>query len=456
MPPASQYAPLTQREEEDDPEGGGETGERQPLQAQQPTRGGGGSLRSLCAVPHYWKLFAAGSLFDGSRASLLFLTSLYVTQATGSPRFVQLTGVCLNLMLLFGPLFGIISDRYDRRRTVVFLLAAMAALTFSVSAGLAMGQLPWQLIYPVCIFCGVANVLDTTNRPALIFDLLHAQGSSENLSNAMALRSMGAGVGGALGVWMVGVVVELAGVWLGFAIVGVQMTVAMLLLCTVPSQPPARKKNSSSTEVGKEQGSVKPSVSADLKAGLWLAYTDTRLASILSVTIIANLLFFSHTPILQLLAVELGVSSDLAALLMAMQQAGRLFSSVVFLCLKPSRLGLWYSCGAFLATCTLPVLTVPSFGIVFGAELFSSFSSGFFGSTQSTLVMTAVPDEMRGRAMGLLTLSIGVQPIGMFCLGELAEGLGVRPALLVISVLGVVAHTLSQLFLPQARRMNRQ
>ena len=119
-------------------------------------------------------------------------------------------------MLLFGPLFGIISDRYDRRRTVVFLLAAMAALTFSVSAGLAMGQLPWQLIYPVCIFCGVANVLDTTNRPALIFDLLHAQGSSENLSNAMALRSMGAGVGGALGVWMVGVVVELSGVWLGF------------------------------------------------------------------------------------------------------------------------------------------------------------------------------------------------------------------------------------------------
>ena len=70
--------------------------------------------------------------------------------------------------------------------------------------------------------------------------------------------------------------------------------------------------------------------------------------------------------------------------------------------------------------------------------------------------MTAVPDEMRGRAMGLLTLSIGAQPIGMFCLGELAERLGVRQALLVVSVLGVAAHTLSQLVLPQARRMNRE
>ena len=58
--------------------------------------------------------------------------------------------------------------------------------------------------------------------------------------------------------------------------------------------------------------------------------------------------------------------------------------------------------------------------------------------------------------MGLLTLSIGAQPIGMFCLGELAESLGVRPALLVVSVMGVVAHALSQIVLPQARRMKRE
>jgi hypothetical protein len=85
--------------------------------------------------------------------------------------------------------------------------------------------------------------------------------------------------------------------------------VAMLLLCTVPSQPPARKKGAGAGGGGGGGGgkeSKPPSVCADLKAGLWLAYNDTRLASILSVTIIANLLFFSHTPILQLLAVDLG------------------------------------------------------------------------------------------------------------------------------------------------------
>ena len=42
--------------------------------------------------------------------------------------------------------------------------------------------------------------------------------------------------------------------------------------------------------------------------------------------------------------------------------------------------------------------------------------------------MTAVSDEYRGRAMGLLTLCIGAGPIGMFSLGELADRIGTRPS----------------------------
>ena len=92
---------------------------------------------------------------------------------------------------------------------------------------------------------------------------------------------------------------------------------------------------------------------------------------------------------------------------------------------------------------------------VFGAEMAGSFGSGWFGATQSTLVMTAVPDDMRGRAMGLLTLSIGCQPIGMVFLGETAERIGVRPALLAFACMGIGAHALSQLCLPQVRKMVR-
>lgn len=112
-------------------------------------------------------------------------------------------------------------------------------------------------------------------------DLLHAQGRQENLSNAMALRSLGAGIGGVGGVWFVGLAVERLGMWAGFAIVGGQM--ALLLLLMVPSQPPARKKGAVQAKPG--------SVGVDLRAGLSLAWSDPKLASILSVTIIANFLY---------------------------------------------------------------------------------------------------------------------------------------------------------------------
>ena len=45
---------------------------------------------------------------------------------------------------------------------------------------------------------------------------------------------------------------------------------------------------------------------------------------------------------------------------------------------------------------------------------------GMFGATQGVLVMDAVPQERRGRALGLLSSAIGVLPVGMFALGVAA------------------------------------
>lgn len=264
---ASQYVPLTQQEEDGSDDDDSEA-PREKAPEQQ-----GGSMSRLFSTRHYPALFGMGLLFDGARFSLLFLASLYVSDATGSPRFVQLTGTTMNLLLLGGPLFGIISDRYDRRRTVVLSLLSMASLTYCVSAALYLDAFRWELIYPFCLFVGLANVLDTTNRPALVYDLLHAKGAADTLSTAMALRSFGGNVGGAFAMWIVGLAVERLGMWGGFFVVATEMTLALLLLLTVPSQPPARRKGT----VDKAQGSV----CADMKAGLGLVATDRSLASVL-------------------------------------------------------------------------------------------------------------------------------------------------------------------------------
>ena len=104
----------------------------------------------------------------------------------GSPRLVQLTGTAMLAMLLLGPAFGIISDRYDRRCTIIVTYMGLAAMTYSASAAMALGVFPWWLIYPFCVLAGLANVLDTTNRPALVFDLLSNHGGARHLSTVRA------------------------------------------------------------------------------------------------------------------------------------------------------------------------------------------------------------------------------------------------------------------------------
>lgn len=70
-------------------------------------------------------------------------------------------------------------------------------------------------------------------------------------------------------------------------------------------------------------------------------------------------------------------------------------------------------------------------------ERSAGLGSGFFGATQSTLVMTAVPEEIRGRALGLLSMAIGALPIGMYLLGEVAEIAGARNALIISALTGM-------------------
>ena len=72
---------------------------------------------------------------------------------------------------------------------------------------------------------------------------------------------------------------------------------------------------------------------------------------------------------------------------------------------------------------------------------------------QSALVLTAVAPEMRGRALGLLSVSIGALPVGMFLLGEFAEAVGASIAVAIWAATGCIALVLWILRRPEALRI---
>ena len=66
-----------------------------------------------------------------------------------------------------------------------------------------------------------------------------------------------------------------------------------------------------------------------------------------------------------------------------------------------------------------------------------------FSVMQATLVYLHSPAEMRGRLLGLLSVCIGVGPIGFFYLGFMAEAFGAQAATVALAAQGLAALALT-------------
>jgi predicted MFS family arabinose efflux permease len=116
---------------------------------------------------------------------------------------------------------------------------------------------------------------------------------------------------------------------------------------------------------------------------------------------------------------------------------GMMVGSLSVARLLPRRRGLVYVSGAFAAMLILaPFTQSRSYPLSLVLLLGASVGMGLFGSTQATLVMTVASAEVRGRALGLLSTAIGVLPLGMIALGELAEAFGAPAAVLSFTLAG--------------------
>ena len=73
------------------------------------------------------------------------------------------------------------------------------------------------------------------------------------------------------------------------------------------------------------------------------------------------------------------------------------------------------------------------------ALLLTGFGGAGFGTMQATLVYLASPPEMRSRILGVLTVCIGIGPLGFLWLGWLADHIGSHNATALTGALGLLA-----------------
>ncbi len=400
---------------------GNRTADRDGLQA-----GGGPLFRDA----DFRRLWTTGLIVFLVRWLEILVFGVFAYQQTGSAFVVaSLTMLRLLPLALFGVPFGALAARVPRRIGLIVMLAALA-LTASILMVVALFDhlAVWHLGLAGFIN-GVIWAADNPVRRALIGDIAGLR----RMGTAMALDVGASNASRLAGPSIGGLLLAHSGMAAVFALVALLYFIALVAVLGLRDAPVHRE-------------STKPSLRATLVAGFDAARASPRLAGTLWITVLFNLFGW---PVLSMVPVigqdRLGLAADGIGLLASMDGVGTLLGATVLAAVsRPSIYGRLYVCGVIVFLVMLPVFalsTQPWAAAV--ALLVVGIGQSAFSVMQATIVFVAAPIERRMHAMGVLTMCIGVGPVGFLMLGWLAEHLGAPSAAVISAAVGLLTLAVS-------------
>ena len=81
----------------------------------------------------------------------------------------------------------------------------------------------------------------------------------------------------------------------------------------------------------------------------------------------------------------------------------------------------------------------PAFALACALLVMGGFGSAAFANMQTSLIVLHAPPHIRSRLMGLLTVCIGMGPLGILLIGVLADRVGPMFAVDIMALAGLVA-----------------
>jgi predicted MFS family arabinose efflux permease len=329
-------------------------------------------------------------------------------------------------MALFGAIIGALAERLERRRALVGVVLSMLATSFCLAVLAYSGYLAvWHLA--VASFCnGVAWAADNPVRRVMIGEVV----GHDRMGAAMSLdvgannasRMLGPTIGGLL----------LAGV-------GISGALTVSVLCYAVALAAAllvRHRNSLAP------GAAVGTVLARMVEGLMVVRGDRKLIAILTITVIYNVFGWPFTAMIPVIGQDnLHLGAKGIGILASMDGIGAFCGAIaIALWARPEHYARLYIGGVVAYLVMLIVFAlVPSVPLAGAALLFTGVSNAAFSVMQATLIYLAAPAEMRSRLYGVLSVCIGVGPIGFLALGVLADAIGAPWATAMTGALGLVA-----------------
>lgn len=331
--------------------------------------------------------------------------------------------------LLFGLAAGTIADRADRPRQLIAVGAAGLLLTAGFGGLVALGGLRvWQVV-AFAFAAGCLQVFDTPARQALVLDTVPKDTALRALA-LTALAGRGAAALGSLGAGLL--IAQLGLVPTYAAAAGAHALMAGLAATLRVAQAHSAR-------------GAQPPFREALRSAARLIVDVPVVRTLIAAGLACEVFAFSHLSAIPLYAQDvLAAGPEGLGTLSAASQVGGAVA-VALLSLLPERSDRQPLLGAIFLAYGLAIVGLAatrSLALAAAIVLVIGLCAGAFDVLQQTLIQMAVPDEQRGRAVGVWVLSIGSAPLGHLEMGALIAALGVPAALLINGELTLAAAAL--------------
>jgi MFS family permease len=346
-------------------------------------------------------------------------------------------------VFLFAPLGGVLADRYDRRKILLWtqalsgvqaMILAILTLTHHVTI--------WQVIV-LAAGLGLVNAVDMPTRQAFVVDMV----KRDDLMNAIALNSSMFNGARVVGPAVAGLVVAAVGEgWCFFA-----NAVSYIAVITGLAMMTTREY------VRREQ--VKSAVH-EIMEGFRFVLHERPVRALLMLLGVVSLFGMSYSVLMPIFADQvLHAGPRGLGLLMGSAGVGALCGAVTLAMKQETHgLGQWVSLGA------------TGFGtalILFGQSrwlwlsclvlLGAGYAMMVQMSSSNTLIQSMVPDRLRGRVMAIYAATfMGMAPVGALVSGTLAHRIGAPYAVGLGGVMCIAAGGAFAVARPALRPLARR
>src|SRR5216683_1325483 len=363
-----------------------------------------------------------------------------VLDITNSPFAVGLTQAFRSLgVLLFTLYAGVIVDRVDKRRLIVWTQALQMLEALALAALVWTGRVTTSQVLVLALLFGIVNAFDIPARQAFIAELV----DRADLMNAIALNSSMFNAARIVGPAVAGVVIGAAGVGLCFFLNGVSYVAVIAGLLAMRLPPFVSRPVATSAWEGVRQAVA--FIRGD--ARVWVLVVLVAVFSVLGfpfivlMPVIARDVLHTDARGYGLLMAAVGIGAMLGALGLALRgprvhkgaallEGGAAFGALLVLFAAMRSVGVALALLA-LAGCAMIVTT----------------------ALANTMLQTLVPDELRGRVMAFYAfVFVGLAPLGAFQAGLVAEHAGAPFAVALGGVGCLIAVALAAWRVPALRR----